>query len=347
MEPPDACQQPYRWGKGLFAHEQANKVDGRAMNDKLVTLIGGGGFVGRYVAQALLATGARVRIAQRDPRQAFFLKPLGGLGQTQFVGADVTKPETIAHAVHGSDVVVNLVGVLAGDFQRVQALGAQTVAQAAAKAGVGALVHVSAIGADPESASAYGKSKGQGEAAVLAAFPTATILRPSIVFGQEDQFVNRFAGMIAKAPVVPVLRAGAKFQPVFVGNVADAVVAAASDPETFGGQTLELGGPDIITMGNLIRWIAKAIGRDPSIVELPDFAGAMIAKAGFLPGMPITKDQWAMLQTDNVVTGTDGLAALGIDATPLSTVAPGWLVRFRKAGRFGRRAETRAEVHVA
>ena len=317
------------------------------MNDKLVTLIGGGGFVGRYVAQALLAAGARVRIAQRDPRQAFFLKPLGGLGQTQFVGADITKPETIAHAVQGSDVVVNLVGVLAGDFHSVQTIGAKTVAEAAAKAGVGALVHVSAIGADPASASAYGKSKGEGEAAVLAAFPTATILRPSIVFGQEDQFVNRFAGMIAKAPLVPVLRAGARFQPVFVGNVADAIVAAAASPETFGGRTLELGGPDIITMGNLIRWIAKTIGRDPAIVELPDFAGALIARAGFLPGAPITKDQWTMLQTDNVVSGTDGLRALGIDATPLSSVAPGWLVRFRKAGRFGRRAETRADRRAA
>jgi len=152
--------------------------------------------------------------------------------------------------------------------------------------------------------------------------------------------------MIAKAPVVPVLRAGAKFQPVFVGNVADAIVAAAAAPETFGGQTLELGGPDIITMGNLIRWIASTIGRTPSIIELPDFAGALIARAGFLPGAPITKDQWTMLQSDNVVTGVDGLAALGIDATPLSTVAPGWLVRFRKAGRFGRRAETHAEVHA-
>jgi len=316
------------------------------MNDKLVTLIGGGGFVGRYVAQALLAAGARVRIAQRDPRQAFFLKPLGGLGQTQFVGADVTKPETIAHAIHGSDAVVNLVGVLSGDFQRVQALGAQTVARAAAKAGVEALVHVSAIGADPASASAYGKSKGQGEAAVLDAFPRVTILRPSIVFGQEDQFVNRFAGMIAKAPIVPVLRAPAKFQPVFVGNVADAVVAAVTSPVRFAGQTLELGGPDVVTMGELIRWIAKTIGRDPSIIELPDFAGALIAKAGFLPGAPITKDQWTMLQSDNVVTGIDGLAAMGIEPTPMSSVAPGWLVRFRKAGRFGRRAATRAEIHA-
>ncbi len=316
------------------------------MNDRLVTLIGGGGFVGRYVAQALLASGARVRIAQRDPRQAFFLKPLGGLGQTQFVGADVTKPATIAQAVQGADIVVNLVGVLAGDFHGVQALGARTVAEAAAKAGVGALVHVSAIGADAASESAYGKSKGEGEAAVRAAFPTSTILRPSIIFGQEDQFVNRFAGMIAKAPVVPVLRAGAKFQPVFVGNVADAIVAAAAAPETFGGKTLEIGGPDVITMGNLIRWIAAAIGREPSIVELPDFAGALIAKAGFLPGAPITQDQWRMLQSDNIVTGVDGLKAMGIEATPMSTVAPGWLVRFRKAGRFGRRAETRVETGV-
>jgi len=310
------------------------------MNDKLVTLIGGGGFVGRYVAQALLATGARVRIAQRDPRQAFFLKPLGGLGQTQFVGADITKPETIAHAVSGSDVVVNLVGVLAGDFQRVQALGAQTVAQAAAKAGVGALVHVSAIGADPQSASAYGKSKGQGEAAVRAAFPNATILRPSIVFGREDAFVNRFAGMIEKAPVVPVLRGGTRFQPVFAGDVGAAVLAAVQEPGRFGGHSYELGGPDVLSMKELLRWIANEIDRSPHFLDLPDSLGALLAK---LPGTPITTDQWQMLGRDNVVgQGVDGLSALGVTATPMAAVAPEWLVRFRKQGRFGRRSREQA-----
>lgn len=312
------------------------------MNDKLVTLIGGGGFLGRYVAQALLAAGARVRIAQRDPRQAFFLKPLGGLGQTQFVAVDIARPETVTRAVQGSDAVVNLVGILAGDFEKYHVAGARTVAKAVADAGIAAFVHVSAIGADPASASRYGRSKGEGEAAVRAAFPGATIVRPSIVFGQEDAFVNRFAGMVAKAPVVPVLRAGAKFQPVFVGDVAEAIVAATADPERFGGKTYDLGGPDIITMGGLVRWIAKTIGRAPSIVELPDAAGALIARAGFLPGAPITWDQWQMLQTDNVAGEGEGLAAFGVVPTPLEAVAPGWLVRFRRAGRFGRRVETTA-----
>ena len=305
------------------------------MKDRLVTLIGGGGFVGRYVAQDLLKAGARVRIAQRDPKAAFYLKTQGGLGQTQFAAVDVTKPESIARAVHGSDAVVNLVGILSGDFHRVQTEGAGNVAKAAAAAGVAALVHVSAIGADTESPSAYGRSKGEGEAAVRAEFPTATILRPSIVFGREDQFVNRFAGMISAVPVVPVLRAKAKFQPVYVGDVAKAVTQALAEPERFGSTTYELGGPDVLTMGALIRWIAEAIGRDPTIIELPDVAGAALSNLGFLPGAPITRDQWKMLQSDNVVTGANGLDIFGIAATPLDSVAPGWLVRYRREGRFG------------
>ena len=305
------------------------------MTDRLITLIGGGGFLGRYVAQALLAGGSRVRIAQRDPRRAFFLKPLGGLGQTQFVAADLSNPESVARAIAGSDAVVNLVGILSGDFRKVQVEGARIVAEAAAAAGVQALIHISAIGADRASASAYGRSKGDGEAAVLAAFPAATILRPSIVFGREDQFVNRFAALIAAAPVVPVLRTATKFQPVYVGDVASAVVAALGHPDRAVGKTLELGGPDIVSMGALIRWIAKATGRKARLLELPDPVGAAIASFGFLPGAPITKDQWKMLANDNVVTGADGLALLGIVPTPLDAVAPGWLVRYCKGGRFG------------
>ena len=303
------------------------------MKNTLVTLVGGGGFLGRYVAQALLESGARVRIAQRDPRRAFFLKPLGGLGQTQFVAADIGNPDSIARAVTGSDAVVNLVGILNGNFEKVQVAGARTVANAAAAAGARAFVHISAIGADPGSASRYGRSKGEGEAAVRAAFPAATILRPSIVFGREDAFVNRFAAMIASAPVVPVLRAGTRFQPVYVGDVAQAVVAALSDPVA-AGETLELGGPDIVSMGALVRWIATATNRAPHILELPDAVGAAIASVGFLPGAPITADQWKMLAKDNVVAGVDGLEVLGITPTPLDAVAPGWLVRYRKGGRF-------------
>jgi len=310
------------------------------MKDMLVTLIGGGGFVGRYVAQELLKTGARVRIAQRDPKAAFFLKTQGALGQMQFAAVDVTRPDSIARAVRGSDAVVNLVGVLAGNFQKVQVEGAANVAKAAAAEGVAALVHVSAIGADSESPSAYGRSKGDGEAVVKAAFPAATILRPSIVFGREDQFVNRFAAMISAIPIVPVLRAGAKFQPVYVVDVAESVARTLADAGQYAGQTFDLGGPDVITMGALIRWIAIAIGREPSIVELPDFAGSALSKLGFLPGAPITADQWKMLQTDNVVTGTDGLAAFGITPTPLGSVAPAWLVRYRREGRFGTLGQT-------
>ncbi len=306
------------------------------MNDKLITVFGGGGFVGRYIVQALLAKGARVRIAQRDPRQAWFLKPLGGLGQTQFIATDIARPETLARAVEGSDGVVNLVGVLSGDFDKYHVRGARAVAAAADAAGAGSFVQMSAIGADPESDSAYGRSKAFGEQAVRGAFANAAILRPSIIFGREDAFVNRFARMIQSAPVVPVLRAEAKFQPVYVADVAEAVVRVLADPIRFGGKTIELGGPDIITMGALIRWIAQTIGRDPAIVDLPDQIGSLIAGAGFLPGAPITRDQWKMLQTDNVVSSaTLGIAGLGITPVPMATVAPGWLVQYRKQGRFG------------
>lgn len=305
------------------------------VENKLITLVGGGGFIGRYVAQELLAAGARVRIAQRNPRAALFLKPLGGLGQTQFVAADITKPVSLRQALNGSDAVVNLVGILTGDFRAVQAEGARNVTEAAAAAGAAAFVQISAIGADPASKAAYGRTKAQGEAAVLAAFPTATILRPSVVFGREDQFVNRFAGLIASAPVVPVLASGTKFQPIHVVDVARAAMRSLAEPDRFGGRTIALGGPDIISMGALVRWIAEQIGRKPMLVELPDVAAAMIARMGFLPGAPITWDQWCMLQHDNVVAeGEPGIEAYGIAPTPLAAVAPGWLVRYRRHGRF-------------
>lgn len=308
------------------------------MRDRLVTVFGGGGFVGRYVVQALLRGGARVRIAQRDPRQAWFLKPLGGLGQTQFVAADVTRADTVANAVAGADAVVNLVGVLSGKFDAIHVAGAHTVAHAATDVGVGALIHLSAIGADPDSASDYGRSKGLGEAAVRAAFPDANVVRPSIVFGREDAFINRFAGMIAKAPVVPVVRSGTKFQPVFVADVGDAVAALINGGHA--GEAFDLAGPDVMTMGEIIRWIATTIQRDPAIVALPDVASALIARAGFLPGAPITWDQWLMLQRDNIAApGAKGLSDLGITPTPLAAVAPEWLVRFRRQGRFARRVD--------
>ncbi len=303
------------------------------LDGQLITVFGGGGFIGRYVVQRLLARGARVRVAGREPRKALFLKPLGGLGQTQFVAADVRDAASIARALQGSDAVINLVGSF-DDMFAVQADGAGKVAAAAAAAGVSALVHVSAIGADSESPSRYGRSKGDGEAAVRAAFPQAAILRPSIVFGREDQFINRFAGMIRMLPVVPVIAPGAKFQPVYVGDVADAVVAALDSGAA--GRTFELGGPQVLTMREIQRWIAEATGRSPWFVEIPDVVGGALASGfGWAPGAPITKDQWLMLQRDNIVApGAASLADLGIVPTSLAAVADGWLVQYRRHGRF-------------
>lgn len=310
------------------------------MQDQRVTVFGGGGFLGRYAVQALLAAGWRVRIVARDPRGAWHLKTQATLGRTEFVAADIRTSGTVARAIAGSDAVVNLVGILKGDFQAFHVDGARNVADAATNAGVKAMVHVSAIGADPKSKSAYGRSKGEGEAAVQAAFPAATVLRPSIVFGREDQFVNRFADLIRMLPVVPVIRGPAKFQPVYVGDVAKAVTMTLSDPKAHRGRVYELGGPEIVSMSSLNRWIAEKTGRKRMFVDLPDaVAGAMASGLGWMPGAPMTRDQWLMLQGDNVVgNGAAGLGALGIDPTPLESVAEGWLVRYRRHGRFADKA---------
>ena len=303
---------------------------------ELVTLFGGGGFLGRYVAQALLQRGARVRIVGRDPKRAFFVKPQGGLGQTQFVAADVTKPDTVQRAVGGSDAVVNLVGLLSGKLHLVHVEGARHVAEAAAAAGAKALVHVSAIGADVQSPSDYGRTKAQGEIAARTAYPAATIVRPSILFGAEDEFVNRFAGMIQSAPAVPIMRPTTRFQPAFVADIAKAIANAVLDPETYAGKTFELGGPEVLTMGELVRRTAAMIGAEPTFLELPDSLSALIARFGFLPGAPITVEQWKMLKQDNVAgSGIGGLAEMGVLPTPLGAVAPSWLVRYRRMGRFG------------
>lgn len=229
------------------------------MQGKLITIFGGGGFLGRYVAQTLLSQGARIRVACRNAKSANHIKPLGNLGQVQLMEADIRKPASVARAVADADAVINLVGSFA-DMNAVQNVGAGIVARAAAEAGVKALVHMSAIGADAHSDAEYGQSKAGGEAAVHAAFPSAVILRPSIVFGREDQFINRFAGLIRMLPVVPVIGAATRFQPVFVGDVAKAVAAALVQQD---GRVLELGGPEIFSMMELNRWIAKAIGRAP------------------------------------------------------------------------------------
>lgn len=309
------------------------------MTGKLVTIFGGSGFVGRYVAQELLQRGARVRLAERNPVAAAGARPLAGLGQVQMVAADITRPEQVAAAVAGSDAVINLVGILKGDFTALQVRGAAHVAQAAAAAGVAHLVQMSAIGADANSKSAYGRTKGEGEAAVRAAFPTATIIRPSIIFGREDGFTNRFAGLLGMGPVVPVIGEHTKFQPVYVVDVARAVARAALDADTCAGRTFELGGPQVMSMMEINRYLAAAIGRKPALVPMPDaLAGMMATLTGWMPGAPITRDQWLMLQSDNVVAdGADGFAALGIEPVPMGSVAESWLVPYRQHGRFAAR----------
>jgi uncharacterized protein YbjT (DUF2867 family) len=304
--------------------------------DRLVTVFGGGGFLGRYAVQALFRAGARVRIVQRDPRRAWFLKPLAGLGQCQFVAADIRDRDRVRAAAAGSEAVVNLAGILKGDFHGVHVAGACNVAEAAAETGAAALVHVSAIGADAESESRYGCTKGQGEEAVRAAFPSATVVRPSVLFGREDNFLNRFAGLARLAPVLPVIRPRTRFQPLYAADAGRAVAAAALDPRRHSDKTYELGGPQILSMRELIEWICSTTGRGRMLVEIPDMAAAWLARlTGWMPGAPLTFDQWLMLQRDNVATpGSSGLAAFGIAATPLAAVAEGWLTAYRRHGRF-------------
>ena len=303
---------------------------------RIITVLGGGGFIGRYVCEQLLKTGVRLRVAQRNPRRAFFLQPLAAVGQLDLVGIDMNRPESLERAIAGSWGVINLVGAFTGNLAQVQGDSAGKAAELASAAGAESFVHVSAINADPESPSYYGSTKGHGEQAVRAAFPNAAILRPSLVFGPEDQLTNRFAGM-ARLPFLPVLAPNRRFQPVYVRDLAQAIAEAAQDPEEFGGETYEIGGPDVMTMRELNAAIAHAAGQKPEIIDLPDFVGSAMSRLGFLPGAPLTRDQWLMLAHDNVVhDGMPGLAAFGIEPTPLATVAPDWLGRFEQGGRFQR-----------
>jgi uncharacterized protein YbjT (DUF2867 family) len=224
--------------------------------------------------------------------------------------------------------------VFKGNLEAIHVQGAGKLAAAAKKAGASALVHVSAIGADPESESIYGQTKGRGEQAVRGAFPKATIIRPSTVFGPEDNFTNRFAAM-AELPILPVIAPRTRFQPVYVRDLARAIAAAALDPRTYGGKTYELAGPEAMSMRELNLKVAELSGCHPNLIEVPDFAAAGIAMFGFLPGAPLSRDQWLMLQKDNVPSGKlPGFKELGITPTPLGAVAPEWLGRYRKGGRF-------------
>jgi uncharacterized protein YbjT (DUF2867 family) len=306
-------------------------------SESLVTVFGGGGFIGRYVIQHLVKSGWRIRIAAREPRHAHFLQPLGWVGQFQFVSADIRKRASVERAVAGASAVVNLVGILKGDFLGFHVDGARNVAEAAAAAGARSLVHVSAIGASPDSNSRYGRSKGEGEAAVRSAFPDATIVRPSVVFGPEDNFTNRFASMARRLPLLPVIGSNAQFQPVYVADLARAIAAAALEPEQHGGKTYELGGPHVVTMAELNRLICEITGRaGKTLVPVPDsIAGMAAGLTGWLPGAPITSDQWKMLQRPNVASGAlPGFEAFAIRPEPLGALAETWLLPYRRGGRF-------------
>lgn len=315
--------------------------------DRLVVIVGGSGFVGRYLVQELARTGTRLRIVTRTPEKAMFLKPLGALGQIQIVAGDVGDPRSITAAFRGADGGVNLVGILdersGQKFARVQAEGAGNIARAAAAAAVSRFVQVSAIGADATSPAEYARTKAAGEAAVTAAMPHATIVRPSLVFGPEDQFINRFAALAkSPLPLVPVIAGGVRFQPVFVVDVARAIVAALADPVKFGGKTFELGGPKVYQFRSLIAWILREIRSTKAMVEVPDAVARAMGRAGdVLPFVPMTSGQFAMLQSDNVAA-PPGLAAFGIDPAPLEAVAPAYLERYRTGGRFHREPEVAA-----
>ncbi len=306
--------------------------------NELVTVFGGDGFIGRYVVENLMKAGVRVRVASRDPRNSYFIQPLGQVGQFGFIKADITDKASVERAVDGSAAVINLVGVFGRKMQAAHVDGARNVAEAAKKAGAEALVHISAIAADPQSDSNYGRTKGEGEAAVRKAFKAATIIRPSLVFGPEDDLTNRFAAM-ARLPFLPVIACKRNFQPVYVRDLAKAIAIAALEPGRHGGKTYEIGGPQVMNMLELHRAILELTGQKPELLPLPDFAGTALSYLGWIPGAPLTRDQWMMLQRDNVPSGgLPGLEAFGIKPTPLASVGYEWLGRFNRGGRFaGRR----------
>ncbi len=304
----------------------------------LVTVFGGSGFVGAQVVRALAKHGHRIRVAVREPSAAYRMRMLGDVGQIEVVQANIRTPDSLGRALDGAQGCVNLVGVLrsAGrqSFEAVHVDGARHVAAAAKAAGATRLVQVSAIGAHAGAASKYARSKAAGEVAAREAFPDATILRPSIVFGHEDSFFNRFGQMAASAPVLPVVGGATRFQPVFVGDVANAAANALLEPAS-AGAVYELGGPSIYSFKALIALILRETGRSPLVLDLPFGAASLIGVAGDLGLAPLTTDQVTLLRSDNIVAdGALGLADLGVTATPVEAVVPSYLYRYRKGGQY-------------
>ncbi len=315
----------------------------QANNDTLITIFGGSGFLGRHLVRALARRLYRIRVAVRRPDLAGHLQPLGRVGQIHAVQANIRNAESVEAAVRGADVVINLVGILyergRQRFDTVQTYGAEQAALAASAHGA-RMIQVSSIGADEHSASAYARSKAMGEKAVLAARPDAVIVRPSIMFGPEDDFFNKFAAMARLAPALPLVGGGAtRFQPVFVGDVAEAI-ARAVDGNAKAGAIYEAGGPDVKTFKELMQFVLDTIERRRPLLPLPYGLARFVARfAQFLPKPLITPDQIEQLKVDNVVSAaaeSEGrtLGALGIEPVAMATIVPSYLWRFRKTGQF-------------
>jgi uncharacterized protein YbjT (DUF2867 family) len=316
--------------------------------DTLVTVFGGSGFLGRSVVRALAKREYRIRVAVRRPELAGHLQPLGKVGQIHAVQANLRYPASVEAAMRDSHVAINLVGILAEGgaqtFDAVQGTGAGTAAKAASAVGA-RMVHISALGADENSLSRYARAKAAGEKAVLATIPSATIMRPSVVFGPEDQFTNRFAALARMSPALPLIGGGVtKMQPVYVGDVATAV-ADAVDGNTKAGATYELGGPEVLTMREIMEIILATTDRKRMLVSLPFGLAKFQAQfLQFAPGpLKLTPDQVVLLRSDNVVSDAAKAAGLtlegmGIAADSLEAVAPQYLWRFRAAGQFQKKS---------
>lgn len=308
---------------------------------RIATVFGGSGFIGRHLIARLAKTGCIIRVPSRQPGEAAFLRTLGSVGQIVPLPVTIRDDESLAYAIRDTDLVINLIGILApsgrgSSFEKIQAELPGRIARIAREAGVARLVQMSAIGADPDSPSAYARSKAEGERRVLEAFPDATILRPSIVFGPEDGFFNRFGAMAQMSPFLPLIGGGeTRFQPVYVGDVCDAVMQALATTASK-GRTYELGGPRVYTFKELMRLVLKETGRNNGLLEIPWWLATLQAAVlERLPGKLLTRDQVSLLRKDNVVSGAlPGLAELGVQPTAAEVIIPTYLDKFRIGGRF-------------
>lgn len=323
---------------------------------KLVTIYGGSGFVGRYITRRLAQQGWRVRVAVRRPNEAGFLRPYGAVGQVEPVLCNIRDDVSVAGAMAGADVVINCVGILVNEgknkFPAVQIEGAARIARLSAETGVARIVHLSAIGADENSLAAYAASKWDGEQEIMKHRPDAIILRPSVIFGTEDQFLNKFAGMTRFGPVLPIVGGKTKFQPVYVDDVAQAAVKAATGEAAPG--IYELGGPEVMTLRQIIGKMLGYIQRRRLVINLPFWVGGLMGNVldlasaltgGLLTNRILTREQAYLLKSDNVVAeGARGLEDLGIKPTALEAVAPEYLWRFRPSGEFAKIKDSAREL---